>query len=223
MTCAGPCPTIPPTAPLVDLGRSSARRLGGRSALWTHTSLIKDARALGRISNVSPLADTHAHEYSCATNKTLNSLTTSNHGQESRFCAEQQRFRRRRPRVREGTADERRRPEDALNPPDSRLWSPRRSQASVRPGVAAPQEHVPASCFTTVPSHRPAVAVDATSARLLDGVEAGLRRRRGVVPVAACARPGGRVSSLAWRETRTISPRRDHEDAARRRAAASNS
>ena len=69
----------------------------------------------------------------------------------------------------------------------------------------------------------PAVAVDATSARLLDGVEAGLRRRRGVVPVAACARPGGRVSSLAWRETRTISPRRDHEDAARRRAAASNS
>ena len=69
----------------------------------------------------------------------------------------------------------------------------------------------------------PAVAVDATSARLLDGVEAGLRRRRGVVPMAACARPGGRVSSLAWRETRTISPRRDHEDAARRRAAASNS
>ena len=113
--------------------------------------------------------------------------------------------------------------EDALNPPDSRLRSPRRSQASVRPGVAAPQEHAPASCFTTVPSHRPAVAVDATSARLLDGVEAGLRRRRGVVPVAACARPGGRVSSLAWRETRTISPRRDHEDAARRRAAASNS
>ena len=105
---------------------------------------------------------------------------------------------------------------------DSRLLFPR-SQASVRPGVAAPQEHAPASCFTTVPSHRPAVAVDATSARLLDGVEAGLRRRRGVVPVAACARPGGRVSSLAWRETRTISPRRDHEDAARRRAAASNS
>ena len=71
--------------------------------------------------------------------------------------------------------------------------------------------------------HIDPVAVDATSARLLDGVEAGLRRRRGVVPVAACARPGGRVSSLAWRETRTISPRRDHEDAARRRAAASNS
>ena len=71
--------------------------------------------------------------------------------------------------------------------------------------------------------HIPAVAVDATSARLLDGVEAGLRRRRGVVPVAACARPGGNVSSLAGRETRTISPRRDHEDAARRRAAASNS
>ena len=113
--------------------------------------------------------------------------------------------------------------EDALSPPDSRLRSPRRSQASVRPGVAAPQEHAPASYFTTVPSHRPAIAVDATSARLLDGVEAGLRRRRGVVPVAACARPGGRVSSLAWRETRTISPRRDHEDAARRRAAASNS
>ena len=102
------------------------------------------------------------------------------------------------------------------------LRSPR-SQASVRPGVAAPQEHAPASYFTTVPSHRPAIAVDATSARLLDGVEAGLRRRRGVVPVGPCARPGGRVSSLAWRETRTISPRRDHEDAARRRAAASNS
>ena len=45
--------------------------------------------------------------------------------------------------------------EDALSPPDSRLRSPRRSQASVRPGVAAPQEHAPASCFTTVPSSYP--------------------------------------------------------------------
>ena len=113
--------------------------------------------------------------------------------------------------------------EDALNLPDSRLRSPRRSQAGVRPGVAAPQEHAPASLLYHGPFFIPAVAVDATSARLLDGVEAGLRRRRGVVPVAACARPAGRVSSLAWRETRTISPRRDHEDAARRRAAASNS
>ena len=225
MTCAGPCPTIPPTAPLVDLGRSSARRLGGRSALWTHTSLIKDARALGRVSNVSPLADTHAHEYSCATNKTLNSLTTSNHGQESRFCAEQQRFRRRRPRVREGTADERRRPEDALNPPDSRLWSPRRSQASVRPGVAAPQEHAPASCFTTVPSSyprspstrrrrvcstawRPAYAVAAASCRW----------PRLLVPVAPARWRGGRrvrfSSFVATRPhlTRSCPRRREEED-----------
>ena len=74
-----------------------------------------------------------------------------------------------------------------------------RSQASVRPGVAAPQEHAPASYFTTVPSHRPAIAVDATSARLLDGVDAGLRRRRGVVWVAASGRPGGRACSMAWR------------------------
>ena len=78
---------------------------------------------------------------------------------------------------------------------------------STRPRPASPR----------VPSHRPAIAiaVDATSARLLDGVEAGLRPRRGVVPVAAFGCPGGRACSMAWRETRTISRRR--------RVAASNS
>ena len=193
----------------------SALRLGGRSALYPHTSLIKDACALGRVSHVSPLADKHAHEYSCATNKTLNSLTTSNHGQESRLRAEQQRFCRRRPRVREGTADERRRPRGRLKPAgltpsvptqkSSKCSSRSRSSARARARVLLHHG----------PFFIPAVAVDATSARLLDGVEAGLRRRRGVVPVAACARPGGRVCSLAWRETRTISRCR--------RAAASNS
>ena len=37
-----------------------------------------------------------------------------------------------------------------------------------------------------------------------------LRHRRGVAPVAASARPGGRVSSLTWRETRTILVFRRH-------------
>ena len=44
------------------LGTSSACRLGAGAPYDTHTSLIKDARALGRVSNVSPLADKHAHE-----------------------------------------------------------------------------------------------------------------------------------------------------------------
>ena len=82
----GPLPRNPRPRRARALGTPSARWFGGRGALWTHTSLVKDARALGRVSNVSPLADKHAHEFSCATNKTLNSLTTSNHGQE-RFAS----------------------------------------------------------------------------------------------------------------------------------------
>ena len=96
----GPLPRNPRPRRARVLGTPSARRFGGRGALWTHTSLIKDARALGRVSNVSPLADKHAHEYSCATNKTLNSLTTSNHGQERFASAPKNTVCRLRPRVR---------------------------------------------------------------------------------------------------------------------------
>ena len=185
----GPLPRNPRPRRARVLGTPSARRFGGRGALWTHTSLIKDARALGRVSNVSPLADKHAHEYSCATTTTLNSLTTSNHGQESRLRAEQQRFRRRRPRVREGTADERRRPRGRLKPArltpsvptqkSSKCSSRSRSSARARARVL----------LYHGPFLIPAVAVDATSARLLDG---------GGRPTPSRRRAGGRVCSSWW-------------------------
>ena len=215
---------------LIIEARTCSARVSKRERGWhalKHKASLDEPRysspARGRALNRrSSQVNTRAELFG-ATQTTYNSLSTSNHGQESRRRAEQQHFCRRRPRVREGTADERRRPRGRLKPArltplvptqkSSKCSSRSRSSARARARVL----------LYHGPFLIPAVAVDATSARLLDGVEAGLRRRRGVVPMAACARPGGRVSSLAWRETRTISPRRDHEDAARRRAAASNS
>ena len=123
--------------------------------------------------------------------------------------------------------------EGRLKPPDSRLRSPRRSQASVRPGVAAPQEHAPASCFTTVPSSyprspstrrrrvcstvwRPAYAVAAAScqwARVLVLVAASARWRGGrrvrFRPVATTRTP--LVAALPHL-TRSCPRRREEED-----------
>ena len=187
----GPLPRNPRPRRARALGTPSARWFGGRGALWTHTSLIKDARALGRVSNVSPLADKHAHEFSCATNKTLNSLTTSNHGQESRLRAEQQRFCRRRPRVRDGTADERRRPRGRLKPArltpsvptqkSSKCSSRSRSSARARARVLL--HHGP---FTS------------TRGRRRRDVSASARRCGGRPTPSPRRRAGGRVCSSWW-------------------------
>ena len=175
-----------------DLFGSSIQEREGWHAL-THEPSLDEPRysspARGRALNRrSSQVNTRAELFG-ATQTTYNSLSTSNHGQESRRRAEQQHFRRRRPRVREGTADERRRPRGRLKPArltpsvptqkSSKCSSRSRSSARARARVL----------LYHGPFLIPAVAVDATSARLLDG---------GGRPTPSRRRAGGRVCSSWW-------------------------